>query len=206
MYRKLLIKIDHRETFVSEIISTSTLSLIYSESNSNLFRIKLMFKWAKISLLRLSLPKDFKVLLQSLTLLMSCKTLVLHPSMFILELLLATRQLKTLEIWFTKVRLKIFEPFLFKWSLPLLRWFGFIFFEWSIRYIFLSWHNWHKIRLTSHLFAFNFELSVLRIILETLTCYWLFFKEVAGSFTMTSDVGIKVIRSNVYYKMVWCAS
>ena len=41
-------------------------------------------------------------------------TLVLHPSIFALELLLATRQLKTLEISFTKVQLKIFEPFLFK--------------------------------------------------------------------------------------------
>ena len=133
MYRKLLIKIDHRETFVSEIISTSTLSLIYSESNSNLFRIELLFKWAKISLLRLSLRKDFKVLLQSLTLLMSCKTLVLHFSIFILELLSTPRQLKTLEISFAKVRLKILELFLFKWSLPLLRWFGFIFFEWSMR-------------------------------------------------------------------------
>ena len=133
MYRKLLIKIDHRETFVSEIISTSTLSLIYSESNSNLFRIELLFKWAKISLLRLSLRKDFKVLLQSLTLLMSCKTLVLHLSIFILELLSTPRQLKTLEISFAKVRLKILELFLFKWSLPLLRWFGFIFFEWSMR-------------------------------------------------------------------------
>ena len=124
----------------------------------------------------------------TITLLMSSKTLVLHPSIFTLELLLATRQLKTLEISFTKVRLKIFEPFLFKWSLPLLRWFGFIFFEWSIRYIFLSWHNWDKIRLTLHLFAFNFELSVLRIILETLTSCWLFFNEVARStisFSMT---------------------
>ena len=120
---------------------------------------------------------------------------MLHPSMFILELLLATRQLKTLEIWFTKVRLKIFEPFLFKWSLPLLRWFGSIFFEWSIRYIFYSWHNWDKIRLTSHLFAFNFELSILRIILKTLTSCWFFFNEVARStisFAMTSEVWLEV--------------
>ena len=49
-----------------------------------------------------------------ITLLISFKTLVLRPSIFILELLLATRQLKTLEISFTKVQLKIFEPFLFK--------------------------------------------------------------------------------------------
>ena len=55
-----------------------------------------------------------------ITLLISFKTLVLRPSIFILELLLATRQLKTLEILFTKVQLKIFEPFLFKWSLLLL--------------------------------------------------------------------------------------
>ena len=63
---------------------------------------------------------------------MLCKTLVLHPSIFILELLSATYQLKSRETSFTKVRLKIFEPFLFKWSLPLLSWFGFIFFEWSV--------------------------------------------------------------------------
>ena len=117
---------------ISEIISMSALPLICSESNPNLFRIEFMFKWAKISLLRLSLRKDFKVLLQSLTLLMSCKTLALRPSIFILELLSATRQLKTLGISFTKVRLKIFESILFKWSLRLLRWFSFIFFEWSI--------------------------------------------------------------------------
>ena len=154
-----------------------------------------MFKLAKIILLRLPLWKNVRILLQSLTLLMSCKTLVLHLSIFIFELLSATCQLKTLEILFTKVRLKIFEPFLFKWSLPLLRWFGFIFFELSIRYIFLSWHNWDKIRLTSHLFAFNFELSVLRIILETLTSCWLFFNEVARStisFAMTSEVWLEL--------------
>ena len=62
-----------------------------------------MFKLAKIILLRLPLWKNVRILLQSLTLLMSCKTLVLHLSIFILELLSATCQLKTLEILFTKV-------------------------------------------------------------------------------------------------------
>ena len=61
--------------------------------------------------MRLSLRKDSKVLLQSLTLLMSCKTLVLHRSIFILESLSVTCQLK---ISLTKVLLKTFEPFLFK--------------------------------------------------------------------------------------------
>ena len=60
-------------------------------------------------------------IIQSPTLLMSCNTLVLHPSIFILELLSANRQLKAIETSFTKVRLKIFEPFLFKSSLPLLK-------------------------------------------------------------------------------------
>ena len=64
--------------------------------------------------LRLSLSREFKVLIQSPTLLMSCNTQVLHPSTFILELLSATRQLKSLEISFKKVRIKIFETFLFK--------------------------------------------------------------------------------------------
>ena len=53
-------------------------------------------------------------LLQSPTLLMLCNKLVLHPSVFILELLSATGQLKILKISFTKVQLKILEPFLFK--------------------------------------------------------------------------------------------
>ena len=53
-------------------------------------------------------------LLQSPTLLMSCNKLVLHPSVFILELLSATGQLKILKISFTKVQHKILEPFLFK--------------------------------------------------------------------------------------------
>ena len=105
--------------FVSEMINTSTLPLICCENNSNLFQIEFVFKWAKISLLILSLRKGFKVLLQSPTLLMSCNALVLRPSIFILDLLSATRQLKTHEISFTKVRLKIFEPLLSKWSLPL---------------------------------------------------------------------------------------
>ena len=43
---------------------------------------------------------------------MSCNTLVLHPPILILELLTATRQLKTLEISSTKLRFKIFDPFL----------------------------------------------------------------------------------------------
>ena len=64
--------------------------------------------------LRLSLRREFKVLIPSPTLLMSCNTEVLHPSTFILELLSATRQLKSLEISFKKMRIKIFETFLFK--------------------------------------------------------------------------------------------
>ena len=40
--------------FVSEIVSTSTLHLICSESNPNLFRIEFMLKWAKISSLKRS--------------------------------------------------------------------------------------------------------------------------------------------------------
>ena len=67
-----------------------------------------------MSLLILSLRKGFKVLLQSPTLLMSCNALVLRPSIFILKLLSATRLLKTHEMLFTKVRLKIFEPLLSK--------------------------------------------------------------------------------------------
>ena len=53
---------------------------------------------SKIDLLRLSLSKDFKVLLQSPTLPMSGNTLVLHPSVPILELLSSTHQLKTFGI------------------------------------------------------------------------------------------------------------
>ena len=105
---------------VSEIINTSTLPLIWSESNSNFFRIEFLFRWPKINLLRLSLRKEFKVLLQSPTLLMLRTTLVSHPSIFILELLSAIRPLKTLKISFTKVWLKMFKPFWFRWSLPLL--------------------------------------------------------------------------------------
>ena len=105
---------------VSEIINTSTLPLIWSESNSNFFRIEFLFRWPKINLLRLSLRKEFKVLLQSPTLLMLRTTLVSHPSIFILELLSAIRPLKTLQISFRKVWLKMFKPFWFKWNLPLL--------------------------------------------------------------------------------------
>ena len=72
-----------------------------------------MFKRAKISLLRLSLRKERKGLLKSSTLLISCNTLVLHLSIYILKLLWAIRQLKILEISFTKVRFNIFEPFFF---------------------------------------------------------------------------------------------
>ena len=48
--------------FVSEIINLLTLPLICSESNSFFFWIEFMFKWRKISLLRLSLHKDFNPL------------------------------------------------------------------------------------------------------------------------------------------------
>ena len=58
--------------------------------------------------------KVYKVLLQSLTSLILCNTLVLNPSVLTTVLLLLTHQLKILEISFAKLRLKIFEAFLFK--------------------------------------------------------------------------------------------
>ena len=48
--------------FVSEIISISILPLIWSLSNSNLFLMEFLFKWANINLLTLSLRLDFRVL------------------------------------------------------------------------------------------------------------------------------------------------
>ena len=112
--------------FVSEIISISILPLIWSLSNSNLFLMEFMFKWANINLLTLSLRIDFRVLSQKLSCSASNDTSELHSSKFLLELFLNC-QLKTLEISLMKALLKIVDPFLFKLSLPLLIWCDLIF-------------------------------------------------------------------------------
>ena len=91
--------------FVSEIISISILPLIWSLSNSNLFLMEFMFKWANINLLTLSLRIDFRVLSQKLSCSASNDTSELHSSKSLLELFLNC-QLKILEISLTKVYLK----------------------------------------------------------------------------------------------------
>ena len=99
-YKTPLLNIDQQGDYHQFLFrlfnNTSTLHLICSQSNSNLFRIESMFKLAKIISLRLSLRKDFKVLLQQPTLSMSYNTLVLYLSIIILDLKSTTPSIKSL--------------------------------------------------------------------------------------------------------------
>ena len=74
--------------FVWEIISISILTLTWSLSNSNLFLMEFMLKWANINLLTLSLSIDFRVLSQKLSYCTSNDTSELHSLKFLLQLFL----------------------------------------------------------------------------------------------------------------------
>ena len=90
---------------VSETISISILPLNLFFSNSNLFLMEFMFKWANIKLLTLPLRIDFTVLSQKLSCSASNNTSELHSLKFRLKLVLNS-QLKTLEISLIKVLLE----------------------------------------------------------------------------------------------------
>ena len=101
----------------------------------------------------------------------------LHFSRLKLEILFSC-QLRTWESHLISVSFYRLDPFLFKWSLPLFKWW---FFELSIRYRFLSLQNSFKCVLTSHLFWFKRQLSVLNMILESLTSFDSVFRHIARS-------------------------
>ena len=86
VYGNLQYKIDWGKVssiFVSEIISISILPSIWSLSNSNLFLMEFMFKWANVNLLTLSLRIDFRVLSQKFSCPASNDTSELHSSKFL---------------------------------------------------------------------------------------------------------------------------
>ena len=106
--------------FVSENIKTSILPFTGVERNSNLFLMKFMFIWAKISLIELSLRNAFKTLMQSF----ACATLDtwdLYSSRLIFEILFSC-QLRTWDSYLINVSFNSLDPLLFKWSLPLFKW------------------------------------------------------------------------------------
>ena len=115
--------------------------LICSARNSNLFLIEFVFKCAKISLFMLWLRMFFSVVLQSLYILAESVSLDVHSPGTGCGLSLSGCQVKTLEILPTKLFDKIFEPFLFKCSLPLFRCWGLVLFELSITQMFFALHN-----------------------------------------------------------------
>ena len=152
--------------FVSETIKTSILPFTWVERNSNLFLMEFMFIWAKTSLSELSLRNAFKTLTQSF----ACVTLDardLHSSRLIFEISFSC-QLRTRDSCLISVSFNSLDPFLFKWSLPLFKWWDLNFFVLSIRYRFLSSQRCFKCELTSLPFWFKRELSVLNTILEHL--------------------------------------
>ena len=93
-------------------------------------------KWVKNSLFKLSLRSDFKT-----------RGTSAWPDPYFSksdieylqsELLPAHCHLKTFEICYRKVVLRIFAPLLFKWNLLLFRWFALTFLPWSRRKILFS--------------------------------------------------------------------
>ena len=106
--------------FVSETIKTSILPFTWVERNSNLFLMEFIFVWAKTSLSELSLGNAFKTLMQSF----ACVTLDtwdLHSSRLIFEISFSC-QLRTWDSCLINVSFYSLDPFLFKWSLPLFKW------------------------------------------------------------------------------------
>ena len=149
--------------FVSENIKTSILPFTGVEGNSNLFLMKFMFIWAKISLIELSLRNAFKTLMQSF----ACATLDtwdLYSSRLIFEILFSC-QLRTWDSYLINVSFNSLDPLLFKWSLPLFKWCDLKFFVLSIRCRFLTSQKSFKCELISRSFLFKRGLSVLNMII-----------------------------------------
>ena len=114
--------------FVSEIKSMSILHLICCFPNSNFFLVEFMLKWGNINLfiylryhsiyISTFYRKNSGALQQ-----------VIHQSYIpqISAWIIFNCQPKTLKISLIKALLKTVNTFLFKWSLPLLRWCDLIF-------------------------------------------------------------------------------
>ena len=64
---------------------------------------------------------NFKILILSILLLSSSEKFDLYSSLIEDEILPTQRQLKTVDICFKNTSPKTFEPFWFKWSLPLFK-------------------------------------------------------------------------------------
>ena len=94
---------------------------------------------SKGSLFALSLRIVFSVMLHSSHFLSVRSSLKLHSSTLAFELPLSICQWRTLDISFTKLLLNIFELYLAKCNLPLLRCCALIFLEQSIKQMFFSY-------------------------------------------------------------------
>ena len=152
--------------FVSETIKASILPFTWVERKSKLFLMEFMFISVKTSLSELSLLNAFKTLMQSFAW-VTLDTWDLHSSNLTFEISFSC-QLRTRDSCLINVSFNSLDPFLFKWSLPLFKWWDLNFFVLSIRYRFLSSQRCFKCELTSLPFWFKRELSVLITILETL--------------------------------------
>ena len=162
---------------VSKTINISILPLNLFFSNSNLFLMEFMFKWANIKLLTLPLRIGFRVLSQKLSCSASNNTSELHSSKFRLELVLNS-QLKTLEISLIKVLLETssriilaYVNFLKFTSAKMMRldFLGMVNKICFFLYTFLL-----RCYSLNTLFSLKFALSVLSIIFDMLTSCWSF--------------------------------
>ena len=104
--------------FISETIKAFILPFTWLERNWNLFLIKFMFIWTKISLFKLLLRNVFKTFIQSFAC-VKLDTWDLYFSRLKFEVSFSC-QLRTWDSCLINVSFNSLDPFLFKWSLPLL--------------------------------------------------------------------------------------
>ena len=142
------------------------LPVIWSDSISNLFSMKFIFK-CDTSISRLLVCNNFRNLLEWLVLSASSDLSEWHTTDCLLKLSVFSQS--NISIFSYKNITQQPRTYWFKCNFFLFKWFLLILVEWLIRYF--SSHNFCRMLFTSHFFSSSFLLSAQILILYMLTCF-----------------------------------